>query len=163
MYRATYDYYTAEKQHMERIEKELAARSAETLAVDEEAARLSFQKIMEKYKQHEASHKRIPTEKRYSEFLCISELMREYTALHNGKITIRAEEGGLGVIEMSFDYVIHSELDSSHSHRLLGLLFRKYEQTNIFAVDGCVVIQVYQELYDEINTDSQSSGNSPAE
>lgn len=49
MYRATYDYYTAEKQHMERIEKELAARSAEKLAADEEAARLSFQRSKQTY------------------------------------------------------------------------------------------------------------------
>lgn len=155
MYHKVFDYYTAAKQRMEAIEAELASRSPEVLAADQEAAMVSFQEMMRKYKASNFSYRKVANQKKYIDFLSFSEKMRRYTALHEGKIVIRAEEGGIGSIEMFFDCIIHSEFDLFQSHDVLSQLFLSYKDILISAQQGGVSIQILENLYDEERIDAQ--------
>jgi hypothetical protein len=149
MFYRMFDYNTAEKISLAEINAKLSARTSEELAADEKETRQSFQRLMEKHEKYSASRRRLPNRKKYIDFLFTAEQMRRYTAIHEGIITIRAEEGGSGIIEMYFDAIFHTDLDASHSRLLLGLLFMKYEDISISARQDGIVIQVFAELYDE--------------
>ncbi len=163
MYYKTYDYYTAEKAKMAeldtKVEAELGSRSPEDLAVEEARSRESFQKILEEHERYAAAHKRVPNEKKYEDFLAFAKQMRKYTALHMGKISIRAEKNGLGIIEMFFDFIIHSEFEHERSRFLFGMLFLRYEDTHIYVGNGGVTIQVFAELYDVMPVDTSVDGS----
>lgn len=154
MFYRMFDYNTAEKQVMDKIQAKLAARTLEELVADEKETSVSFQKLMEKHEKYAASHRRFPNRKKYIDFLHVAEQMRRYTAVHEGIITIRAEEGGSGLIEMFFDGIFHTDLDASHSRLLLAFLFMKYEDITISARQDGIVIQVFAELYDEETIDT---------
>ncbi len=162
MFYRMFDYNTAEKQLLDRIQGKLEARTPDELAADEIETRLSFQKFIGKHEKYVSSHRRIPNRKKYIDFLHTAEQMRRYTAIHEGIITIRAEEGGLGIIEMFFDAIFHMDSDASHSRMLLGLLFMKYKDISIYARQDGIVIQVFAELYDEEAIGSPNSDQLPS-
>lgn len=149
MYHKVFDYYTVAKRRMEAIEEELASRTPEGVASDQEAALASFEEIMRKYKTSALSYRRVANQKKYTDFLLFAEKMRKYTALHEGKISISAEEGGLGNIEMFFDCIIHTEFDYIQSRSLIAQLFLIYKDVFITAQQGGIAIQVLECLYDE--------------
>ncbi len=162
MFYRMFDYNTAEKQMLDKIQAKLAARTSEELAADEKETRLSFEKLMGKHEKYASSHRRLPNRKKYIDFLLTAEQMQRYTAIHEGIITIRAEEGGLGIIEMFFDSIFHTDLDASQSRMLLGLLFMRYKDIYIYAKQDGIVIQVFAELYDEETIGMPDSDHSPS-
>lgn len=162
MFYMMFDYHSAEKQVMDKIQAKLAARTPEELAADEKEASLSFQKIIEKYEEYAVSHKRIPNREKYEDFLSVAEQMRRYAAAHEGVITIRAEAGGTGIIEMYFDHLIHTDLDASHSRLLLAFLLMKYEDVSISAKQDGILIQAFAELYDVETPDGAEPNQSPS-
>ncbi|MEA4893870.1 MAG: hypothetical protein VB064_01250 [Oscillospiraceae bacterium] len=157
-----FDYHSAERQLLDEIQAKLAARTPEELAVDEKEASLSFQKIIEKHEEYAASHRRLPNRGKYEDFLSVAEQMRRYTAIHEGVITIRAEEGGTGIIEMYFDNIIHTDLDTSNSRLLFAFLLMKYKDVSISARQDGIVIQAFAELYDVETASESESGHSPS-
>lgn len=148
MYCKTYDYHTAEKQRWTEIDAKLAARSPDEVAADQVQAQESFQRLLERYEQYQATHRKIPNSIKYKDFLSFAEYMRRYTQQHDGKIEISAEEGGLGTIKMFFDVIIHTDIDISHSNCIFGMMFLKYRDTMISSCEDGVLVQIMAELYD---------------
>lgn len=162
MFYRMFDYYTEEKQLLDEIQTQLAARTPEEVAADEKKSALSFQRIMEIYERRQITRKRVPNKDKYRNFLQAAEQMRQYTAIHTGKISIRAEEGGIGMIEMFFENLFHTDLDSTHSNLMLGLMLMRYRETSITAKSEGIAIQVFAELYDEIPVDGPETDHSPS-
>lgn len=162
MFYRMFDYHSAERQLLDEIQAKLAARTLEELAADERETKLSFQKFIEKYEAYAASHKRIPNREKYEDFLSVAEQMRRYAAAYEGVITIRAEAGGTGIIEMYFDHLIHTDLDTSHSRLLLAFLLMKYEDVSISAKQDGILIQAFAELYDVETPDGAEPNQSPS-
>jgi hypothetical protein len=133
---------------MEEIQATLAARTPEEIAADDKAAEVSWQKLYKYHEEYQATHRRIVNKKKYDDFLSFAELMRKYTKLHDGKISIRAEEFGLGVVEMFFDFILHSDFDIFNSHFLFGKAFMRYKDTYIGVKGEGIFIQIIEELYD---------------
>lgn len=149
MYHKVFDYYTAAKRREKMIKEELASRTPEAFASDQKAAKAAFQEVMKKYETSALHYRKIANQKKYAEFLAFSEKMRRYTAWHEGKISITAEEGGMGSIEMFFDCIVHSQFDVFQSHDVLSQLFLAYKDIFISAQQDRIVIQVLESLYDE--------------
>ncbi len=162
MFFRMFDYHSAEKQLLDEIQAKLVSRTPEELAADEKETNLSFQKFIKKYEAYTASHKRLPNREKYEDFLSVAEQMRRYTAIHEGVITIRAEAGGTGIIEMYFDHLIHTDLDSSHSRLLLAFLLMKYKDVSISAKQDGILIQAFAELYDVETPDGAEPNQSPS-